>query len=98
MQPSVLKLSQEEGLPTPPTCEQILEDELTLIEPVIVGRWRHGTVHRDIYKREDDGSFCAVQFRYQHNAEESDLTDGTATIIQVQPVPKTVTVYEKIAP
>lgn len=78
----------------PPTCEQILENELTKVDAKITGMWRHGTVHRDIYRRVGDGTFWQVNYRYQHNAEESGLTDGTAKIVQVWPVEKQVTVTE----
>lgn len=84
----------------PPTCEQILDDELFRVKASIAGQWRHGTRHSDIYRRDNDGTFWRVDYRYQHNAEESDLTDGTAKIIQVWPVETQITVidYQETAP
>lgn len=82
-----------------PTCEQILdEDGLESVSKRITGTWRHGTIHEDVWKRTEDGTFWRVRYRYQHNAEDSDLRDGTADIHQVWPVPVTVTHWSDVEP
>lgn len=58
--------------------------------------WRHGTYESVVFFREADATHWCAKFRLSLDGETNELRDGGATITQVKPVEKTVTVYVQI--
>lgn len=78
----------------PPTCEEIWNEKLELIEEATRhGYWRYGSEVKEVYKR-DDGTYWSVGYRRSTDGETNELRDGLATIFQVWPKTRAVTVYE----
>jgi len=77
-----------------PTRED-LTDILELVEEKILESTRWGYVQRDVYKREEDGTFWGVSFRVDSGDNDyRGLYDDEYDINQVYPKKKTITVYE----
>jgi hypothetical protein len=80
-----------------PTCEQLLdEDGVKRMSCEDDGSWRHGVYRTEVYLREVDGTYWRAGYRVSTDGETHELRDGGARIVQVQPVEKTVTVYEPV--
>jgi len=78
-----------------PTCQQIYNDELgNFVYRNSDASWRHGTYETQVFHRESDNTFWEVAFRLSTDGETNELREGYASIRQVTPIQKMITVYE----
>ena len=82
----------EKGIP--PTCRQLLDEELELIDRKSDDSWRHGSYVTAIYRRDEDETFWRASYQRSADGETNGLREGLAKIEQVFPKEVTVTVYE----
>ena len=80
--------------PIAPTCKQLCNEDLELIEHKVDDGWRHGFYVTRIYQRDEDGTFWRASYRMSTDGETNELREGLARIAQVFPREKTVTIYE----
>ena len=84
-----------------PTCEEIWNEQLDLVERSVHPIWRHGSRIVEVYKRNEDDTFWRAN--YAENSSDAgiqsegfnELRDGIALITQVFPHTVTVTVYSE---
>lgn len=77
-----------------PTCEQLLdEDGLKSVQRDADDSWRHGAYISQVFHRTDDDTYWGVNYELSTDGETNGLREGTADILQVRPVTKTVTDY-----
>ena len=79
---------------TPPTCTQLCNEELELVDRESNDSWRHGVYVTAIYRRDEDGTFWRTVYRLSSDGETNELREGLAKIKQVFPKEVTVTIYE----
>ena len=77
-----------------PTCEEIFEDELTMVHDEIVEPWRWGDVWFEVYHRGVDDTYWSVCYRVSTDGETNELREGLADIHQVRPEKKVVETTE----
>jgi hypothetical protein len=71
-----------------PTCEELWNEELgDAIWQDADPSWRHGCYINEVYKRESDGTYWRASYRRSTDGETNELREGTAKIVQVEPVP-----------
>lgn len=78
----------------PPTCRQLCNEELELVDHKSDDSWRHGSYVTAIYRRDEDGTFWRTMYRLSSDGETNELREGLAKIVQVFPRDVTVTIYE----
>lgn len=80
---------------TPPTCEEIYNEELELVHTEADPSWRHGCYIYEVYNRESDNTFWAVNYRRSTDGETNALREGLADVKEVEPYEVTRTEYRK---
>lgn len=76
-----------------PTCYDIWNEKLEKVSSTSDPSWRHGCYMEEVYKREDE-TYWSVGYRRSTDGETNELREGLATIFQVWPKSRMVTVYE----
>lgn len=83
---------------TPPTKEQLFEEELEEVLDSVHTGWRHGATHITTYHRFEDNTYWEAVYRVSTDGETHELRDedyGMCRIYQVEPYEETVTRYRK---
>lgn len=78
----------------PPTCKQLCNEELELVDRESDDSYRHGSYVTAIYRRDEDGTFWRASYRRSTSGDINELKEGFAIIKQVFPKEVTVTIYE----
>lgn len=83
-----------------PTCREIFDELLDLVERNVNNSWRHGCHINEVYHRTSDNTYWAVNYRVSTCGETHGLRDNEAYISRVQPMKKTVviTTYQDYDP
>lgn len=83
-----------------PTCDDIMDEQLDLVERRVDDGWRHGCYISEVYHRVEDDTYWIVNYRRSANYETNELHEGYAHIMRVMPITemKSVTTYVKFTP
>jgi hypothetical protein len=81
---------------TPPTCEQIFDEELQRVQEKI-SDWRHGARVSAVFMRASDSTFWLAKYRRSTDGETNELREGLADISQVEPYEVKTTEYRPIS-
>ena len=77
-----------------PTCEEL--SDMKSVHRVADDSWRHGSYIKEVFYREEDNTYWRACYRLSTDGETNELYDGTASIIQVEPIERVVVDYQAI--
>lgn len=82
-----------------PTKDDFAEDRLKSVHREADDSWRHGCYIYEVFHREEDDTYWAVNYNKSGDGETNGLRDGDHTIDQVERVEETTTAvtYKTIA-
>ena len=75
---------------TSPTQEDLCEDRLKKVHRESDDSWRHGCRIYEVYHRESDDTYWAVNYNLQTDGEYNGLRENDYTIEQVERIEETV--------
>lgn len=82
---------------TKPTYDDIREELLESVHREIDDSWRHGNYVYEVFHRESDDTYWAVNYNESGDGEYNSLRDEREQFTQVTPVKKMVEVTEYVA-
>lgn len=68
-----------------PTCEELFDEELELVQRSVDDSWRHGVYVTEVYKRESDLTYWKATYSQSTSGETNGLREGCAVITRVFP-------------
>ncbi len=79
---------------TPPTTQQLYNEELPRVERKVYDNWRHGVKITETFLRHEDETYWQTSYHRSTDGETHELRDGTAKITRVYPRQINITTYE----
>lgn len=79
-----------------PTGKELYNEEYESVYRESDDSWRHGAYVTEVFKSPVDETFWQASYELSTDGETHGLREGTAEIIQVKPVEKTVIIYEVV--
>lgn len=77
----------------PPTQEELLDDKFECVHREVDDSWRHGVYVHEVYYRDTDDTYWAVNYALSNDGEVNGLRQNDYDISRVKPVERTIVDY-----